>query len=102
MTRRTDWTTSTATAHPREAKALLLMLAFTFPGQGSQKPGMGLAWVDHPSWELVGDASDVVGRDIADNARRLGQAAYFIAVAIIVVVVLEFALKIGGLYSGRR
>ena len=45
---------------------------------------------------------DVVGRDIADNARRLGQAAYFIAVAIIVVVVLEFALKIGGLYSGRR
>ncbi len=41
------------------------MVAFTFPGQGSQKPGMGSAWTDHPSWELVLDASDVCGRDIA-------------------------------------
>lgn len=41
------------------------MLAFTFPGQGSQKPNMGSAWTDHPSWELVLDASDVVGRDVA-------------------------------------
>lgn len=36
----------------------------TFPGQGSQKPGMGQPWVDHPSWELIQDASDVVGRDV--------------------------------------
>lgn len=41
------------------------VLAFTFPGQGSQKPGMGQPWVDHPSWELVADASDVAGRDVA-------------------------------------
>ncbi len=41
------------------------MLAFTFPGQGSQKPGMGCPWMDHPSWELILDASDVAGRDIA-------------------------------------
>jgi [acyl-carrier-protein] S-malonyltransferase len=41
------------------------MVAFTFPGQGSQKPGMGEPWIDHPSWELVLDASDVVGRDVA-------------------------------------
>ena len=41
------------------------MLAFTFPGQGSQKPGMGGPWVDHESWELVGEASEVAGRDIA-------------------------------------
>src|SRR3954468_45910 len=41
------------------------MLAFTFPGQGSQKPGMGAPWVDHESWELVGEASEVAGRDIA-------------------------------------
>ncbi|MCU1380391.1 MAG: fabD [Acidimicrobiales bacterium] len=41
------------------------MLAFTFPGQGSQKPGMGAPWVDHESWELVGEASTVAGRDIA-------------------------------------
>ena len=40
------------------------MLAFTFPGQGSQRPGMGLPWKDHPSFELVEQASDVTGRDV--------------------------------------
>ncbi len=40
------------------------MLAFTFPGQGSQTPGMGQAWVDHESWELVEEASEISGRDV--------------------------------------
>lgn len=44
---------------------MALMLAFTFPGQGSQQPGMGVPWVDHPSWALVAQASDASGRDIA-------------------------------------
>ena len=41
------------------------MIAFTFPGQGSQRPGMGAPWRGTPSWDLVGAASDAAGRDVA-------------------------------------
>lgn len=40
------------------------MPAFVFPGQGAQRPGMGRPWIDHPSWEVVADASEAAGRDI--------------------------------------
>jgi [acyl-carrier-protein] S-malonyltransferase len=35
-----------------------------FPGQGSQKPGMGAPWASTPSWAAVGVVSDVLGRDV--------------------------------------
>jgi [acyl-carrier-protein] S-malonyltransferase len=41
------------------------MQAFTFPGQGSQRPGMGRPWLDHPAWALVADASELAHRDVS-------------------------------------
>ena len=38
--------------------------AFVFPGQGSQRPGMGAPWVGSACWSLVQDASDLLGRDV--------------------------------------
>ena len=39
--------------------------ALVFPGQGSQRPGMGASWVGRPEWELVASASAALDVDIA-------------------------------------
>ena len=41
------------------------MIVFTYPGQGFQHPEMGSPWQDHPSWELVEEASEVSQIDLA-------------------------------------
>lgn len=41
------------------------MITFLFPGQGSQRPAMGRPWLEHPSWELVDEAAEATGRDVA-------------------------------------
>jgi [acyl-carrier-protein] S-malonyltransferase len=68
------------------------VLALTFPGQGSQRPGMGSAWKGTPSWTLADGASEVVGRDVgallldagADElkATRNAQLTTFVASAV--------------------
>ena len=40
--------------------------AVIFPGQGSQKPGMGEPWMQTESWSVVGRISEVLARDVAE------------------------------------
>ena len=77
------------------------MLAFTFPGQGSQRSGMGHAWVDHPSWEVAGEASEIAGRDLTallleapmDELTRTANAQ--LATFVMSLVVLDAVERIG-------
>jgi [acyl-carrier-protein] S-malonyltransferase len=39
--------------------------AIVFPGQGTQQPGMGRPWVDHPSWAVVERAEKASGERLA-------------------------------------
>lgn len=39
--------------------------AFVFPGQGSQRPGMGAPWRHTAGWSLVEEAGELLGRDLA-------------------------------------
>ncbi len=51
--------------HPFRVPSRNPMIAFTYSGQGSQQPGMGAPWANHPSWELVDEASQAAGRDVS-------------------------------------
>lgn len=77
------------------------MIAFVFPGQGSQKSGMGASFVGHPSWELVEEASDICRIDVAslltdtstDELRRTDRAQ--LAVFVTSMVVLDAVERCG-------
>ncbi len=49
------------------------MPAFVFPGQGAQRPGMGVPWLEHPSWEVVEEASVAADRDIGRLLTEAGE-----------------------------
>jgi [acyl-carrier-protein] S-malonyltransferase len=44
----------------------LLRVAIVFPGQGTQAPGMGRPWQDHPSWSVLEHAEQAFGEPLAD------------------------------------
>lgn len=39
--------------------------AIVFPGQGTQRPGMGSAWRDHPAWRVVEAAEAATGEPLS-------------------------------------
>ena len=77
------------------------MIVFTYPGQGSQKPGMGQLWADHPSWELVSEASEAAGRDIEElllraDAETLKQTRNAqLSTFVLSMVVLDAVSRVG-------
>jgi [acyl-carrier-protein] S-malonyltransferase len=40
-------------------------VAIVFPGQGTQEPGLGLVWRDHPAWSVVDRAEAALGEPLA-------------------------------------
>lgn len=81
------------------------MIAFTFPGQGSQKPAMGEAWVDHPSWSVVAEVADASERDVGAllcrtdaatlTATRNAQLATFAASLVVLDAVRRLGIDAG-------
>jgi [acyl-carrier-protein] S-malonyltransferase len=75
--------------------------AFIFPGQGFQRPEMGRPWQDHPSWDVVQDASDVAGRDIESllldaGTEELGETRNAqLATFVMGLVVLDAVERLG-------
>jgi len=39
-------------------------VAMVFPGQGTQTPGMGAPWQDHPAWKLLEEAEGALGESL--------------------------------------
>ena len=42
-----------------------MRVAVVFPGQGTQSPGMGAPWQDHPAWKIVEQAEAALGEPLA-------------------------------------
>lgn len=42
-----------------------MRVAVVFPGQGTQAPGMGAPWQDHPAWKIVELAEAALGEPLA-------------------------------------
>lgn len=72
-------------------------IALLFPGQGAQRPGMGEAWRDCPSWALASELSEWSGQDVehlllhadAEQLRRT-DAAQLAVFALCMIAYREF------------
>ena len=83
------------------------MIVFMYPGQGSQQPRMGQPWTDHPSWELVTEASEVTNRDVARllltaDAEELTETRNSqLATFVMSMVVLDAVIRLGTEAAGH-
>ena len=54
-----------------------MTVAIIFPGQGTQQPGMGAPWRDHPAWTVIEEAEAAFGEPLAslvlDAPRRVAR-----------------------------
>ena len=83
------------------------MIVFTYPGQGSQKPGMGAPWADQESWELVAEASEAAQRDIehlllhadAEELRETRNAQ--LSTFVLSMIVLDAVGRVGADAAGH-
>ena len=41
-----------------------MRVAMVFPGQGTQVPGMGAPWREHPAWKLLDEAERALGEPL--------------------------------------
>ena len=41
-----------------------MQTAVIFPGQGTQRSGMGAAWRGHPAWQIVEEAEATTGEPL--------------------------------------
>lgn len=77
------------------------MLAFTFPGQGSQRPAMGVAWQGHAAWHRVEEASSATGIDVEHlllraNADELTQTQNAqLATFVVSIMAFDTAVEAG-------
>jgi [acyl-carrier-protein] S-malonyltransferase len=52
--------------HSEGRRTQRVTVAVIFPGQGTQQPGMGRPWRDHPAWTVVDQAEAALGEPLSD------------------------------------